>query len=59
MQYKGGGPATIATLSGEIGITYPNMVAAIPYVSTNRLRALGITSAKRSAAGNAVRAIAP
>ena len=48
VQFKGGGPATIATLSGEVGITYPNMVAAIPYLQSNRLRALGITSAKRS-----------
>jgi tripartite-type tricarboxylate transporter receptor subunit TctC len=50
VQFKGGGPATIATLSGEVGITYPNMVAAIPYVQSNRMRALGITSEKRSAA---------
>ena len=50
VQFKGGGPATIATLSGEVGITYPNMVAAIPYLQSNRLRALGITSEKRSAA---------
>lgn len=48
VQFKGGGPATIATLSGEVGITYPNMVAAIPYLQSNRLRALGITSASRS-----------
>lgn len=50
VQFKGGGPATIATLSGEVGITYPNMVAAIPYIESNRMRALGITSASRSAA---------
>jgi tripartite-type tricarboxylate transporter receptor subunit TctC len=50
VQFKGGGPATIATLSGEVGITYPNMVAAIPYVQSGRMRALGITSEKRSTA---------
>jgi tripartite-type tricarboxylate transporter receptor subunit TctC len=50
VQYKGGGPAQIATLGGEVGITYPNVVAAIPFIKSDRLRALGITSAKRSAA---------
>lgn len=50
VQYKGGGPAQIATLGGEVGITYPNVVAAIPFIKSDRLRALGITSAKRSPA---------
>ena len=50
VQYKGGGPAQIATLGGEVGITYPNVVAAIPFIKSDRLRALGITSARRSAA---------
>ena len=49
VQYKGGGPATISTLAGEVGITWPNMVAAIPFVNAGRLRALGVTGAKRSA----------
>jgi tripartite-type tricarboxylate transporter receptor subunit TctC len=48
VQYKGGGPATIAALGGEAGITYPNVVAAVPYIKANRLRALAITSAQRS-----------
>jgi tripartite-type tricarboxylate transporter receptor subunit TctC len=48
VQYKGGGPATIAALGGEAGITYPNIVAAVPYVKAGRLRALGVTSAHRS-----------
>jgi len=50
VQYKGGGPALVAALGGEIGITFPNISEAVPHVSTGRLRALGVTGARRSAA---------
>ena len=50
IQYKGGGPALVAALGGEIGITFPNISEALPYVSANRLRALGVTSTRRAAA---------
>ena len=50
IQYKGGGPALVAALGGEIGITFPNISEAIPHVKAGRLRALGVTGAKRSAA---------
>lgn len=50
IHFKGGGPAAIANLAGEVGINWPNVVAVIPYVKSGRIRALGVTSAKRSAA---------
>jgi tripartite-type tricarboxylate transporter receptor subunit TctC len=50
VQYKGGGPALVAVLGGEIGISYPNISEAVPHVSSGRLRALGVTGAKRAAA---------
>ncbi len=50
IQYKGGGPALVAVLGGEIGITYPNISEAVPHVSAGRLRALGVTGARRAAA---------
>ena len=50
VQYKGGGPALVAVLSGEIGITFPNISEAVPHVNSKRLRALGVTGARRSAA---------
>ena len=50
IHYKGGGPAAIANLSGEVGINWPNVVAIVPYVKAGRIRALGVTSARRSAA---------
>ena len=49
IQYKGGGPALVAVLGGEIGITFPNISEAIPHVKGGRLRALGITGPRRSA----------
>jgi len=49
VQFKGGGPADIAVIAGEVGISFPNISQAIGYVSSGRLRALGITSAERAA----------
>jgi len=50
VQYKGGGPSLLAALSGEVGISYPNISEAIPHMKTGRLIVLGVGSAKRSAA---------
>jgi tripartite-type tricarboxylate transporter receptor subunit TctC len=50
VQYKGGGPALVAVLGGEVGITFQNISEAVPHVNSGRLRALGVTSLKRSAA---------
>ena len=50
IQYKGGGPALIAVLGGEVGITFQNISEAVPHVNAGRLRALGVTGATRSAA---------
>ena len=48
VMYKGGGPALVAVLSGEVDLSYLNIAAIIPYAKWGRLRALGITSEKRS-----------
>jgi tripartite-type tricarboxylate transporter receptor subunit TctC len=48
--YKGGGPALTAVLAGEAQVGFISSVAAMPHVASGRLRALGITSAKRSPA---------
>jgi tripartite-type tricarboxylate transporter receptor subunit TctC len=50
VQYKGGGPALIAVLGGEVPITFQNISEAVPHVQSGKLRALGVTSAKRAAA---------
>jgi tripartite-type tricarboxylate transporter receptor subunit TctC len=48
--YKSDGPALIDLLGGQISFMFPNMPGAVPYVKAGRLRALAITSAKRSPA---------
>lgn len=50
VQYKGAGPGLIATMSGEVEIAFSNIVQTSELVRAKRLRALGITSAKRSSA---------
>jgi tripartite-type tricarboxylate transporter receptor subunit TctC len=46
--YGGGGPALIAMLNGEAGISFLSLVAVTGHIASGRMRALGITSAKRS-----------
>jgi tripartite-type tricarboxylate transporter receptor subunit TctC len=47
--YKGGGPALIALMSGEVDMAALAVVAAVGYVKSNRMRVLAVTSAKRMA----------
>lgn len=46
--YKGGGPAMIDVISGNVEIAVATLISAIPHVRTNRLRPLGVTSLTRS-----------
>jgi tripartite-type tricarboxylate transporter receptor subunit TctC len=46
--YKGGGPAQIGVMSGESQVLIPSINSALPFVKSGRLRALGVTSKKRS-----------
>ena len=50
VHFKGGGPALIATIGGEVGIITSIVPEIAPHVKTGRLRALGVTSLKRSQA---------
>jgi tripartite-type tricarboxylate transporter receptor subunit TctC len=47
--YRGGGPALLDTLSGQVDMSFPTLSAALPHVKSGMLRALAVTSAKRSA----------
>ena len=47
--YRGGGPALLDTLSGQVDMSFPTLSAALPHVKAGTLRALGVTSATRSA----------
>lgn len=46
--YKGSGPALAAIAAGEVTIMFELMPTAMPFVKADRLRALAVTSAKRS-----------
>jgi tripartite-type tricarboxylate transporter receptor subunit TctC len=46
--YKGTPPAVTDLLSGNITFMFANSLSVLPHVQTQRLRALGVTSAKRS-----------
>ncbi len=51
VHYKGGGPATIATLSGETQLYFVNAIPeALPFIEAKRLKALGITATRRNPA---------
>jgi tripartite-type tricarboxylate transporter receptor subunit TctC len=45
--YKGEGPALVDLVAGQIVFVTPNLSAAIGYVQSGRLRALGVTSKQR------------
>ena len=47
--YKGAGPAVTALVSGEVETSITNLLAALPQIKASRLRALAVTSGKRSA----------
>jgi tripartite-type tricarboxylate transporter receptor subunit TctC len=50
VHYKGGGPATIATLSGETQLYFVNAIPeALPHIQAKKLKALGITATRRNA----------
>lgn len=46
--YKGGSPATAALVSGEAGMYFACIAAAIPHIKAGRLTLLGVTSPKRT-----------
>jgi tripartite-type tricarboxylate transporter receptor subunit TctC len=50
VHFKGGGPGLIATVSGEVPIAFTNFSETSALAKAGRLRALGVSGAKRVAA---------
>ena len=48
--YKGGGPAMVAAMGGQTQLIIGTSVGLLPHVRTGKLKAIAVTSAKRSAA---------
>jgi tripartite-type tricarboxylate transporter receptor subunit TctC len=47
--YRGGGPALLDTLGGQVDMSFPTLSAALPHVKAGNLRALAVTATTRSA----------
>jgi tripartite-type tricarboxylate transporter receptor subunit TctC len=47
--YKGSAPAMADLIGGQIHVMFENIATALPHVESKRIRALGVTSPKRSA----------
>ena len=45
--YKGAGPVLADLVGGHLQVAVPTLGSALPFVNNNRLRALGVTTAKR------------
>lgn len=46
--YKGGAPALTDLVGGHVSSMFENMLTAVPYVKSGKLRPLGVSSAQRS-----------
>ena len=45
--YKGGGPALIDLLAGQVQVLFATWVSSKPHIENGRIRALGVSTAKR------------
>jgi tripartite-type tricarboxylate transporter receptor subunit TctC len=46
--YRGGGPALVGVLGGEVQVQFESIASSIAYIRAGQLRALAVTSASRS-----------
>lgn len=56
--YKGGGPAVNAAMGGEVQVLFNVITGVLPYAKSGKLRAIGVSSARRSDAAPDVPTIA-
>ena len=48
--YRGGGPALVDLIGGQVQVMFEGLTSSIGYLRAGKLRPLGVTSAKRSSA---------
>lgn len=46
--YRGSGPVTTDLIAGQVSVGFPGIAGMLPHINSGRLRALGVTGAKRS-----------
>src|SRR5204863_7280277 len=56
--YKGGGPAMLDVMTGEVEVVFGSLIQALPHIRSGRLKPLGVGSTKRSSLLPEVPAIA-
>ena len=56
--FRGGGPALVDVLGGQVQINFANILSSLPHAKGGRLRALAVTSAKRANAAPDIPAVA-
>ncbi len=56
--YRGGAPATAAVIAGDVQLVFTNMSDAVGQLEGGKVRALGVTTGKRSASAPSVPTIA-
>lgn len=56
--YRGGGPALVDVMGGQVPIYFGNMASASPHVRAGKLKALAVTGGKRSPAAPDVPTVA-
>ena len=58
VRLKGSGPGITDLIAGQVQVMAPNMLGAYPHIKNGRLRAYGVTSAKRAAGAPEIPTIA-
>lgn len=48
--YRGAAPAMVDVLGGQVPVTFDNIITTLPLIETGKLRALAVSSSKRSPA---------
>jgi tripartite-type tricarboxylate transporter receptor subunit TctC len=48
--YKGGGPAAIGLISGEVQVGFSGILTAIPFMKSGRMRGIAVSTRQRSPA---------
>lgn len=56
--YKGSGSLLPDLLSGVVSMSFPNLPTALPFIQSGKLKALGVTTAKRSDAAPQIPSLA-
>ena len=58
LPYKGGGPAMIDLVAGQVSVSFASMPSSLPFAKSGKLRALAVGGAKRSPAAPEIPTVA-